>query len=91
MKKDDFEYLLGLLKQHAGWDLGEDKFFILDRKIYNFVREKDYASVEDLIADLHQGQKPLLWLHWTGRHCARQRPQPQCAGPVQGRFAAPSG
>ncbi len=61
MKKDDFEYLLGLLKQHAGWDLGEDKFFILDRKIYNFVREKDYASVEDLIADLHQGQKTLLW------------------------------
>lgn len=61
MKKDDFEYLLSLLKQHAGWDLGEDKFFILDRKIYNFVREKDYPSVEDLVADLHQGQKTLLW------------------------------
>ena len=61
MKKDDFEYLLELLKQYAGWELGEDKFFILDRKIYNFVREKDYPSVEDLIADLHQGQKNLLW------------------------------
>ena len=61
MKKDDFEYLLGLLKQYVGWELGEDKFFILDRKIYNFVREKDYPSVEELIADLHQGQKTLLW------------------------------
>ena len=40
MKKDDFEYILGLLKKYAGWSLSEDKYFIIDRKIYNFVREK---------------------------------------------------
>ena len=61
MKKDDFEYVLSLLKKYAGWELGEDKYFILDRKIYNFVREKNYSSVEDLIAELRLGQKTLLW------------------------------
>lgn len=61
MKKDDFNYILGILKKYAGWDLGEDKFFILDRKIYNFVREKGYATVEDLIAELRLGHKNLLW------------------------------
>lgn len=61
MKKDDFDYILGLLKQHAGWSLDEDKFFIIDRKIYNFVREKGYSTVEDLIAELRLGHKPLLW------------------------------
>ena len=61
MKKDDFEYILSLLKKYAGWELGEDKYFILDRKIYNFVREKNYSSVEDLIAELRLGQKTLLW------------------------------
>lgn len=61
MKKDDFEYILGLLKKYAGWSLGEDKYFIIDRKIYNFVREKGYPTVEDLVAELRMGQKPLLW------------------------------
>lgn len=29
--------------------------------MYNFVREKGYASVEELIAELKMGQKALLW------------------------------
>ena len=61
MKKTDFEYILGLLKKYVGWELSEDKYFVLDRKIYNFVREKDYSTVEDLISDLRNGQKTLLW------------------------------
>ncbi len=61
MKKDDFEYILSLLKKYAGWDLGEDKYFVIDRKIYNFVREKGYRSVEDLVAELRMGQKNLMW------------------------------
>ena len=61
MKKDDFQYLLQLLKEYAGWVFTEDKYFIVDKKIYNFVREKGYASVEELIADLKLGQKILVW------------------------------
>ncbi len=61
MKKDDFQYLLQLLKEYAGWIFTEDKYFIVDKKIYNFVREKGYASVEELIADLKLGQKVLVW------------------------------
>lgn len=40
MKKDDFEYILGLLKKYAGWSLSEDKYFIIDRKIYNLSGKK---------------------------------------------------
>ncbi len=61
MKKDDFQYLLQLLKEYAGWVFTEEKYFIVDKKIYNFVREKGYASVEELIADLKLGQKNLIW------------------------------
>ena len=61
MRKDDFDFLIELLKKNVGWNLGEDKYFIIDRKMYNFVREKNYASVEDLITELHLGQKTLLW------------------------------
>ena len=61
MRKNDFEFLLGLLKKYVGWELGEDKYFIVDRKIYNFVREKNYASVEDLVEALRTGQKTLIW------------------------------
>ena len=61
MKQNDFEYILGLLKKYAGWELSEDKYFVLDRKIYNFVREKNYSTVEELISELRMGQKTLLW------------------------------
>ena len=61
MRKRDYHYLLGLLKENAGWDFNDDEYFILDKKMYNFVREKGYASVEELIAELKMGQKALLW------------------------------
>lgn len=61
MKKSDFEYVLSLLRQYAGWDLSNDKYFIIDKKLYNFICEKGYASVEDLIAELKIGQKAMLW------------------------------
>lgn len=62
MKKSDYNYLLKLLKQNAGWDFGEDEYFIVDKKMYNFVREKGFDSVEELIAELKMGQKKaLLW------------------------------
>ncbi len=61
MKKSDFEYILSLLRQYAGWDLSNDKYFIIDKKLYNFICEKGYASVEELIGELKLGQKALLW------------------------------
>lgn len=61
MRKRDYNYLLKLLKDNAGWDFNDDEYFIIDKKMYNFVREKGYASVEELIAELKMGQKALLW------------------------------
>lgn len=59
MKKDDFEYLLQLLKNNAGWEFDESKYFILDKKIYNLVREKGYNSSEDLLQELRKSPKSL--------------------------------
>ena len=61
MKKSDFEYVLSLLRQYAGWDLSNDKYFIIDKKLYNFICEKGYPSIEELITELKLGQKALLW------------------------------
>ena len=61
MKRNDFEYLIKLLKQNAGWDFDDGKYFIVDKKMYNLVRERGYTNVEDLIADLKSGNKTLLW------------------------------
>lgn len=61
MKKDDFQYLLRLLKENGGWEFSEEKYFVIDKKMYNFVRERGYASVEELIGDLKLGQKALVW------------------------------
>lgn len=61
MKKSDFEYITILLRQNAGWDLSEDQYFIIDKKISNFIREKSYANIEELIAELKLGQKALIY------------------------------
>ena len=66
MKKDDFQYLLQLLKEYAGWVFTEDKYFIVDKKIYNFVREKGYASVEELKTLIAQGALTTPFLHIGG-------------------------
>lgn len=60
MKKQDFEYLVDLLKENAGWEFDEEQYFIVDKKISNFIREKGYTSVEELISELKTGNKPLI-------------------------------
>lgn len=60
MNKNDFDYLLNVLEKNAGWHFTEDDFFVLDKKISNFVREKGYASVEELIDELRLEQKPFI-------------------------------
>lgn len=60
MRKTDFEFLIELLHQNAGWSFSEREYFAIDKKISNFIREKGYSSVEDLISDLKSGQKALV-------------------------------
>ncbi len=60
MRKQDFDFLVNLLRQHAGWDFNEGQYFVVDKRISNFIREKGYASVEELVAELRLGAKPLV-------------------------------
>ena len=60
MRKSDFDFLLNLLNRQAGWNFSEREYFSIDKKISNFIREKGFASVEDLITELKSGQKALL-------------------------------
>lgn len=60
MRRQDFSLLLNLLKDNAGWEFDEAQYFIIDKKISNFIREKNYASVEDLIDELKSGNKRLI-------------------------------
>ena len=38
MNQNDFDYLVNMLEKNAGWRFTEDDFFVLDKKISNFVR-----------------------------------------------------
>ena len=60
MRRQDFDFLLDLLRENAGWKFGETQYFILDKKITNFIRDKGYASIEDLILELKSGNRPLI-------------------------------
>ena len=60
MRRLDFEFLLDLLKENAGWEFDESQYFIIDKKISNFIREKGYDSVDDLILELKTGRRPLI-------------------------------
>lgn len=60
MRKRDFLLLLNLLKDNAGWEFDETKYFIIDKKMSNFIREKNYDSIEELILDLRNGNKQLI-------------------------------
>ncbi|MBR2033476.1 MAG: protein-glutamate O-methyltransferase CheR [Alphaproteobacteria bacterium] len=60
MKRQDFEFLIGLLKDQAGWEFDEEQYFIVDKKISGFIREKGYSSIEELISELKMGNKPLI-------------------------------
>ena len=42
MRRQDFEFLLDLLRENAGWEFDESQYFIIDKKISNFIREKGY-------------------------------------------------
>lgn len=59
MRRQDFEFLLDLLKENAGWEFDEAQYFIIDKKMGNFIREKGYSTVEDLVLELKTGNRPL--------------------------------
>ncbi len=60
MRRQDFEFLVNLLREYAGWNFDEEQYFIVDKKVSGFIREKGYASVEDLVAELKLGARPLI-------------------------------
>lgn len=60
MRKCDFDFLIDLLNRQAGWNFSEREYFSIDKKVSNFIREKGFASVEDLITELKSGQKALI-------------------------------
>ncbi len=60
MRRQDFEFLLDMLKNNAGWEFDESQYFIIDKKISNFIREKGFNTVEDLIMELKMDKKPLI-------------------------------
>lgn len=60
MRKSDFDFLINLLNRQAGWNFSEREYFSIDKKISNFIREKGFGSVEDLITELKSGQKALI-------------------------------
>ena len=35
MRKQDFEFLIALLKDNAGWEFDEEQYFVVDKKISN--------------------------------------------------------
>ncbi len=60
MRRQDFEFLLDLLKENAGWEFDETQYFILDKKMSNFIREKGFNSVEELVMELKTNNRPLI-------------------------------
>lgn len=60
MLKKDFEFLLELLKENAGWQFSEEQYFIIEKKISGFIRSKNYNSVEDLVNELKFGNRNLI-------------------------------
>lgn len=60
MRKQDFTLLLNLLKENAGWEFNESQYFIIDKKMNNFIREKNYVSIDNLMDDLKNGNKNLI-------------------------------
>ncbi len=60
MRKQDFEFLIALLKDNAGWEFDEEQYFVVDKKISNIVREKGYSSTEELIANLKTENRQLI-------------------------------
>ena len=60
MRRQDFEFLLDLLRENAGWKFDENQYFIIDKKISNFVREKEFNTIEDLILELKSDNRRLI-------------------------------
>lgn len=60
MRKGDFLLLLNLLKENSGWKFDESQYFIIYKKLNNFIREKNYVSIDTLLDDLKKGNKQLI-------------------------------
>ena len=60
MRRSDFEFLINLLRNNAGWDFDESQYFIIDKKMSAFIREHEFSSVDDVITLLKSGNKKII-------------------------------
>ena len=59
MNREDFNFIKDLLAERAGWNLSEDKLYILDRKLTEIVRKNNWSSINDLLGALKRGSRTL--------------------------------
>jgi len=57
MTPEKFEYIQALLKDHAGWEMSEDKLYILDRRLSVLARHKNLNNLSDLLEDIETKPK----------------------------------
>lgn len=57
MTPDNFKYIQNLLKVHAGWDMSEDKLYILDRRLTILARQKNLSGIKELLEDIETKPK----------------------------------
>lgn len=60
MLKKDFVFLLELMRKNAGWKFNEQQYVVIEKKISNFIRGKNYNSVNELIAELKAENHNLI-------------------------------
>lgn len=60
MLKKDFEFLLQLVRENSGWQFDERYYFVIEKKIANFIRGRNYNSEDDLIEELKFGNRNLI-------------------------------
>ena len=45
MRRHDFEFLLDLLRENAGWEFDETKYFIIDKSLVDMVNFVSFSIV----------------------------------------------
>lgn len=54
MNVNDFEFVSDLLKKRSGLVLGPDKTYLLESRLAPIVRKQEYASVDELVAEIRK-------------------------------------
>ncbi len=60
MKKADFEFILSVIEEELGWSFGDKHYAAIDAKISSFLREKEIASIDELITRVRRNDRLLI-------------------------------